>query len=176
MAFTKQEKEQIVERYRERLAKSEAIFVLSYEKMRMPEVNVARARLREAGAELHIVKNRLFKRVLDEYGYSYDDSFWEGNNAVVFAPEDAPATAKFVADIAKENASFAIRGGYLDKAFLDAKRVAALAELPTLPVMRAMLLGTILAPASKLVRTIAEPARGLAAVIRANSEKQPVAA
>ena len=176
MAFTKQEKEQIVERYRERLAKSDAIFVLSYEKMRMPEVNAARARLREAGAELHIVKNRLFKRVLDEYGYSYDDSFWEGNNAVVFAPEDAPATAKIVADIAKENASFAIRGGYLDKALLDAKRVAALAELPTLPVMRAMLLGTILAPASKLVRTIAEPARGLAAVIRANSEKQPVAA
>jgi large subunit ribosomal protein L10 len=176
LAFTKQEKEQIVERYRERLANSEAIFVLSFEKMRMPEVNAARARLRETGGELHIVKNRLFKRVLDEYGYSYDSSFWEGNNAVVFAPEDAPATAKTVANIAKENAAFAIRGGYLDKTFLDAKRVAALAELPTLPVMRAMLLGTILAPASKLVRTIAEPARGLAAVIRANSEKQPVAA
>ena len=40
----------------------------------------------------------------------------------------------------------------------------------------AMLLGTILAPASKLVRTLAEPARGLAAVIKANSEKQPAAA
>jgi len=42
--------------------------------------------------------------------------------------------------------------------------------------MRAMLLGTLLAPAGKLVRTIAEPARGLAAVIKANSEKQPTAA
>jgi large subunit ribosomal protein L10 len=39
-----------------------------------------------------------------------------------------------------------------------------------------MLLGTILAPASKLVRTLAEPARGLAAVIKARSEKQPVTA
>ncbi len=34
----------------------------------------------------------------------------------------------------------------------------------------ATLLGTLLAPASKLVRTLAEPARGLAAVIKAYSE------
>jgi ribosomal protein L10 len=39
-----------------------------------------------------------------------------------------------------------------------------------------MLMGTILAPASQLVRTLAEPARGLAAVIKANSEKQTIAA
>ncbi|HOF28577.1 MAG TPA: hypothetical protein PLY06_04380, partial [Anaerolineaceae bacterium] len=65
---------------------------------------------------------------------------------------------------------------YLDKASLTVRQVKALSDLPTLPVMRAMLLGTILAPASKLVRTLAEPARGLAAVIKANSEKQPAAA
>ena len=40
-----------------------------------------------------------------------------------------------------------------------AAQVKALAELPPLPVMRAKLLGTMLAPASQLVRTLAEPAR-----------------
>jgi len=59
---------------------------------------------------------------------------------------------------------------------LNPQQVKALADLPSLPVMRAMLMGTILAPASKLVRTLAEPGRGLAAVIKANSEKQPSAA
>ena len=53
---------------------------------------------------------------------------------------------------------------------LNASQIKALADLPPLPVMRATLLGTILAPASKLVRTLAEPARGLAAVIKAYSE------
>lgn len=176
MAFTKKEKEQIVEEYRQRLSKSKGIFVMSYEKMRMPEVNAARARLREVGGELHIVKNRLFERVLDENGYAYDSKFWEGNNVVVFANEDAPAVAKALTDIAKDNPVFAVRGGYLEKAPLSAQQVIALSELPTLPVMRATLMGTIIASASKLVRTIAEPARGLAAVIRANSEKQPSAA
>lgn len=176
MAFTKKEKEQIVEEYRQWLSKSKAIYILSYEKMRMPEVNAARARLREAGGRLHIVKNRLFERVLEENGYSFDRKFWEGNNVVVFAMEDAPAAAKAVSEIVKDNVAFQIRGGYLDNAFISDKQVTSLADLPTLPVMRAMLLGTILAPASQLVRTIAEPARGLAAVVRANSEKQPVAA
>ena len=46
-------------------------------------------------------------------------------------------------------------------------KVQALADLPPLEVMRARLLGTILAPASQLVRTLAEPARGLAAVVQA---------
>ena len=84
--------------------------------------------------------------------------------------------AKALAELVKGNETFAVRGGYLDKASLTVKQVGALSDLPTLPVMRAMLLGTILAPASKLVRTLAEPARGLAAVIKANSEKQPSAA
>ena len=50
-------------------------------------------------------------------------------------------------------------------------RVIVLADLPPLPVLRAQLLGTIMAPASKLVRTLAEPARQLAAVIKAYADK-----
>mgnify|MGYP001208019167 CR=1 FL=1 len=176
MAFSKDKKEKIVEQYREWMDKSKGVFVLSYNKMRMPTVNDARSRLREADGRLHVVKNRLFTRVLDEYGYSYDPKFWEGNNVVVFAFEDAPSVAKALAEVVKGNEAFEVRGGYLDKASLTVKQVTALADLPTLPVMRAMLLGTLLAPASKLVRTLAEPARGLAAVIKANSEKQPEAA
>ncbi|MFZ3071213.1 MAG: 50S ribosomal protein L10 [Anaerolineaceae bacterium] len=176
MAFSKQQKETIVSEYREWLGKSKAVFVLSYSKMRMPEVNQARARLREADGQLHVVKNRLFKIVLDEKGYKYDEKFWEGNNVVVFAFEDAPSVAKALTEVVKGNEAFAVRGGYLDKEAMSVKQVTSLANLPTLPVMRSMLLGTLLAPASQLVRTLAEPARGLAAVIRANSEKQPAAA
>ena len=52
----------------------------------------------------------------------------------------------------------------------------ALADLPPMPVMRARLLGMLSAPASKLVRTLAEPARQMAAVLKAHSEKPaPVA-
>jgi len=176
LAFTRQEKEQIVDQYREWIDKSKAVYYLSYNKMTMPVINDARAKLRESESEMHVVKNRLFTRVLEEKGYPFDPKTWEGNKVVVFAFEDAPGAAKALNEITKGNDVFAVVGGYLDAAQLDARQVKALADLPTLPVMRAMLLGTILAPASKLVRTLAEPARGLAAVIKANSEKQTNAA
>ncbi len=176
MAFSKQQKEVIVDQYREWIDKSKAIYYLTYKKMTMPAINDARAKLRESESQMHVVKNRLFTRVLEEKGYSFDPKTWEGNNVVVFAFEDAPAAAKALTEITKGNEVFAVVGGYLDKALLDARQVKALADLPTLPVMRALLLGTILAPASQLVRTLAEPARGLAAVIKANSEKQTNAA
>jgi len=176
LAFTKQEKRQIVAQYSEWIDKSKGVFVLEYSKMNMATVSEARAELRENDGTLHVVKNRLFKRVLDEKGYRYDENFWEGNNVVVFAFEDAPSVAKAIQEILKGRETFKLRSGYLDKASLTVQQVKALADLPTLPVMRAMLMGTLLAPASQLVRTLAEPARGLAAVIKANSEKQPSAA
>lgn len=176
MAFSRQHKEVIVDQYREWIDNSKAIYYLTYKKMTMNAVNDARAKLRDSESTMHVVKNRLFTRVLEEKGYPFESSTWEGNNVVVFALEDAPATAKALNDVTKGNDVFVVAGGYLDAALLSPQQVKALADLPTLPVMRAMLLGTILAPASQLVRTLAEPARGLAAVIKANSEKQTNAA
>jgi large subunit ribosomal protein L10 len=43
-------------------------------------------------------------------------------------------------------------------------------------VLRARLLGTLLAPASKLVRTLAEPGRQLAAVVKAYADREAAAA
>ena len=55
MAFSKEHKEVMVDQYREWVDKSKAIFVLSYSKMRMPMVNDARAKLRDADGRLHVV-------------------------------------------------------------------------------------------------------------------------
>jgi len=64
-----------------------------------------------------------------------------------------------------------VKGGFVAGQMLNAAQVKVLSELPPLPVVRAQLLGVLQAPAAKLVRTIAEPARSLASVFRAYSEK-----
>ncbi len=170
MAFTRKEKEAKIQDYDRWVKDANAFFVLEYSKMNMKAIDEARQKLRESGSELHVVKNRLFKIILDKYNYTYEENFWEGNNIVAFADKDAAATAKAVAESTKGD-TFKVRGGYLDGNTLSAKQVVALGDLPSLPVMRAMLLGTILAPASKLVRTLAEPARSMAAVVKAHAEQ-----
>ena len=170
MAFTRKEKEVIVAQYREWVDNSKAFFVVSYNKMNMPVIDDARKKLREVDGEMHVVKNRLFKLVMDDMGLDYGDKFWEENNVISFAFGDAPGVAKTLSDLSKSEV-FDIRMGYMDESLLSASQVKALADLPTLPVMRGILLGTIMASASQLVRTLAEPARSMAAVVKAFSEE-----
>ncbi len=170
MAFTRKEKEAIVEQYKTWIDNSNAFFILSFQNMGMNAIDEAREKMREVNGEIHVVKNRLFKLVLDEMELDYEDKFWEENNLVSFAFSDAPSVAKVISEISKTN-FFDIRMGYMDQKPITAESVKALADLPTLPVMRGIVLGTIMASATKLVRTLAEPARSMAAVVKAFSEE-----
>ncbi len=117
MAFTRKEKEVIVEQYKEWVENSNAFFVMSYQKMNMAAIDEARSKLREVDGEIHVVKNRLFKRVMDDMKLDYDETFWEENNMVSFAFSEAPSVAKVMSELAKTNV-FGIRLGYMDQNFL----------------------------------------------------------
>jgi large subunit ribosomal protein L10 len=175
LAFSKEHKTKLIAQYTEWVKQSQGMVALSYNKMSMKEIDTLRAKVREAGGELHVIKNTLMKLALDEMGVKKTDVF-EGVSLVGFAFHDAPALAKVINDSTAKSEVFAVKGGYLGSEMLNANQIKALADLPPLPVMRATLLGTIMAPASKLVRTIAEPARGLAAVIKAYSDTGVAAA
>lgn len=175
MAFTKKQKGEMSTRYEEWLQKSQAIFVLNYVSMDMKAIDNFRIKARESGAEVHLVKNTLFERALKAQGFP-EAKFVEGTSLVGFAHSDPAALAKTFSDATKGSETVKVKGGFLGKEFITAKQVKALADLPALPVMRATLLGVLNAPASKLVRTLAEPARSLAAVIQAHSDKAPIAA
>lgn len=161
--------------YEKWLSDSQAVYVLDYTKMTMKEVDAFRAKARENGNEIHLVKNTLFTNALKSQGYPVPDIF-EGTSLVGFAYNDPPALAKTFTDFIKGSETRRIKGGFLGKEVITDAQVKALAALPSLPVMRATLLGVLQAPASMLVRTLAEPARSLAAVLKAYSEKEPLAA
>lgn len=170
MAFTRKEKEAMVDQYKDWVDNSNAFFILSFQNMGMPAIDEAREKLREVNGEIHVVKNLLFKLVMNEMNLDYEEGFWEENNMVGFAFSDAPSVAKVMSEISKTGV-FDVRLGYMDNKLLTADEVKALAELPILPVMRGIVLGTIMASATKLVRTLAEPARSMAAVVKAFSEE-----
>jgi len=174
LAFTKQEKQNLVSTYEGWLKQSKAVYALSYTKMTMKEVDTLRAEARDAGAVVHVVKNTLMNIALKNISLP-ESGVFNGSSLVVFALEDAAAAAK-VAKKAGNTDLYEVKGGYMDGALLTAKQIATIADLPPMPQMRAKLLGTLQAPASQLVRTLAEPARMVAAVLKAHSEKSPAPA
>jgi len=175
LAFTKNRKGEKIAEYEKWLDNSQAMFVLGYQKMNMKEIDAFRAKVREAGGEAHLVKNTLFNRALKGKGFPETEIF-ESTSLVGFAFNDVAGLAKVFTEATKGSETTKVKGGFLGKEVLTDKQVKALSDLPPMPVMRATLLGVISAPASKLVRTLAEPARSMAAVIQGYSEKAGTAA
>lgn len=169
MAFTKEEKKELVATYEKWLKDSKAAYVLSYQKMAMKDIDALRSEARELGGEFHVVKNTLMNLALQNCGLE-DVGLFDKASLVAFAFNDAASMAKVV-DKASSSEQYEIKGGYLDGAPLNAASVQMLAKLPALPQMRAQLLALIQTPATQLVRTLVEPARQVAAVIKAYSEK-----
>jgi large subunit ribosomal protein L10 len=172
LAITKERKNELIAQYVEWVKNSRALVLTQYVGLTMKDIDALRAKVRENGGEFHIIKNTLAKLAFEQAGYSIQADQLEGSTAVVFAFTDAPATVKTVTEFTKNSDFLKIKGGFLDKQALSAEGVRALAELPPLPIVRAQLLGTLLAPASKLVRTLAEPGRMIAAVIQAHAEPE----
>jgi large subunit ribosomal protein L10 len=175
LAFTKEEKTKMLAQYENWLVRSQAVFLLEFNKMNMKEVDGVRAKARETGSEMHVVKNTIFSLALDRVGADAKEEALEKTTLVGFAFNDAPALAKVVNDAARSDI-FKVKGGLLGKRAITAEDIKSLADMPPLPVVRAQLLGVLMAPASKLVRTLNEPARSLAAVVKAYSEKDQEAA
>lgn len=176
MAITKERKNELITHYSEWVSRSKALVLTQYMGLTMKDIDNLRAKVRENGAEFHIIKNTLAKLAFEQAGLAVDKTQLEGSTAVIFAFIDAPATAKAVIEFAKSSEFLKVKGGYLGNQALNAEGVKALADLPPLPVVRAQLLGTLLAPASKFVRTLAEPGRMIAAVIKAHVEPEPTPA
>ena len=171
MAITKERKEEVLSQYADWMKRSQAVILVEYTGVKMKDLDNIRAKVRESGGEFHVVKNTLARRAFADLGMQFPSDYLVKSTAVCFAFTDPPSTAKALTDATKGNEFIKPKGGFMSGQTLSSAQVKALADMPPLPVVRGQLLGMLQAPAGKLVRTIAEPARGLAAVLKAFSEK-----
>jgi len=178
LAVSKERKEEVLATYADWLKKSEAVILVEYTGVKMKDLDNIRAKIREAGGEFHVLKNTLARRAFADNGMGIPEDFLVKSTAVSFAFSDPASTAKALNDATKGNEFVKVKGGFMSGQVLSASQVKALADMPPLPVVRAQLLAVLQAPAGKLVRTLAEPGRSLAAVIQAflDKDKAPAAA
>jgi large subunit ribosomal protein L10 len=125
-----------------------------------------RLRMRDAGAQFKVAKNRLALIALDGTRYQPIGELLKGPTALATSM-DPVAAAKVAVDFAKTNDKLEILGGAMGDTVLDVNGIRALAELPSLDELRAKLIGLVQAPASKIARTINEPGAQLARVFGA---------
>ena len=165
------EKQFLSKEYLARLNASPFMIVLNYKGLKVGPITELRKRLSKAGAEMHIVKNSVFRIAAKEAGIADLGDALAGQIAVVTGQKDISAAAKTVKTFASEFDKPKILFGYLNNQRLEGKEVTALADLPSLDVLRGKLLGLFQAPATKLVVLLNTPGSQIARVIKAKSEK-----
>jgi large subunit ribosomal protein L10 len=169
------EKPTIVEDLQKRLADSPFLIVVEYGGMNVEHFAELRTRLGGVGAGLTVVKNTFLRRSIKDAGLPELDAHLNGQTAFVVGEKDICAAAKVLKTFSAEFEKPKIRAGILDNSVLDTAQVIALADLPSKEVLQAQLLGLLLSPATKLVRTLNEPGASLARVLAAIAEKAPAA-
>jgi len=165
------EKKFISAEYIQRLNVSPFFIVVDYTGLTVLQFTELRKRLQGAGAEVHVVKNSIFRIAAKEAGVAELNGSLVGQVAVVTGPKDVSSAAKIVKTFQAEFDKPKLKFGYLNNQRLEAKDVVALADLPSIEVLRAKLLGVLNAPASKLAATINTPGTQLARVLSAKVEK-----
>lgn len=165
------EKQNISSEYVDRLGKSPFFFVVDYTGLKVAPLTELRKRLRGAGAEIHVVKNSIFRIAAKDSGVADLGSTLTGQTAVITGQKDAAAAAKILKTFAAEFEKPKLKFGFLANQRMEAAAINTLADLPSLDVLRGKLLGLLNTPATSLVRIINTPASQLAQVIKAKSEK-----
>ena len=165
------EKKLLTGEYVARLNASPFFIVVGYQGLKVAHLSELRKRLTLAGAEVHVVKNTVFNVAAKEAGIGDLNGSLAGQMAVVTGKKDISAAAKALKNFAAEFDKLKLKFGYLNNQRIEEKSIIALADLPSLDVLRAKLLGPLNAPATKLVTLINTPATMLAQVIKAKAEK-----
>ncbi len=173
MAISRQQKEELVEQYKKWVTESDGMVLTHFHGLSVKAISDLRRDIRESGGEFHIIKNSLAKRAFEESGREWKEGVFNGPTALGISYQNPTGLAKVIKDFSKEFGTIEIKSGYLAERLMTVEEIIALAELPSMEKMRAKLLRTILAPASQLVRTLAEPGRQVAAVLKSYSEKEP---
>lgn len=164
-------KEKLVASLNKTLKDAALVVVTQQAGLSVAEITDLRRQMRAAGAGFKVSKNRLTRRALDGTPFQQLSPMFKGPTAIAYS-RDPVAAAKVAVEFANRNEKLTIVGGSLGERMLDVAGVKALATLPSLPEMRARLLGTIAAPATRLATVIRAPAAQLARVLQAHADKQ----
>lgn len=170
------EKQNLTKEYLARLNGSPFFIVVDYKGLKVSQITELRKRLIEAGAEVHVVKNSIFRIAAQEAGVTDLNGALSGQVAVVTGKKDISTAAKVVKKFGTELDRLKVHFGYLNNQRLASAEILTLADLPSLEVLRGTLLGVMSAPASKLVRLLNTPASQMAQVLKAYSDKAEKAA
>ena len=167
MALRLEDKKALVEEVSAIAATAHSAVAAEYRGMTVAQVTALRSKARSQGVYVRVIKNTLARRAVEGTEFACLKEALKGPLILAFSREDPGAAARVVKDFAKTNDKLVTRAVAIGGTLYGPADLERLASLPTLDQARAILLGVLQAPGTKLARTLAEPAALVARVLAA---------
>lgn len=165
------EKQKAVEELGGIFAKAGVVVVAHYAGLTVAQMQNLRRRMREAGGEVRVAKNRLAKIALEGNPAKGMGNFLKGQTVLAYS-EDPVAAAKVARGFAKDHDKYVILGGAMGDQVLDPAGVETVASMPSREELIASIVGMIGAPAGNLVAAIGAPASDIAGILTTLEERE----
>ena len=167
MALSLEQKKAVVEDVAEVARSAQSAVAAEYRGLTVTEMTELREKAKQSGVYLRVVRNTLARRAVEGTQFECVQDRLRGPLVLAFSRDEPGAAARVVRDYAKSNQKLIVSFVAFDGRALDAPAIDQLASLPSRDEALSMLMSVLLAPATKLARTVAEPHAGLVRVVDA---------
>jgi large subunit ribosomal protein L10 len=172
MALRLEDKKALVKEVNAVAGDSVTAVAAEYRGLSVAEMTELRKEARNAGVYMRVVKNTLARRAVEGTEFECMQETLKGPILLAFAKDDPGAAARVIKNFAKGHDALQAVSLSAGGQLLPASDLGTLADLPTLDQARAMLLGVMMAPMTKLARTLAEPSAMLARTLSARGSEE----
>lgn len=158
MGLNLDDKKAVVAEVSAQVANAQTIAVAEYRGIAVGDLTVLRAKARESGVYLRVLKNTLVRRAIAETPFAGLADQLTGP-LIYGISADPVAAAKVLNDFAKGNDKLVLKAGSYAGNTLDKAGVQALASIPSREELLAKLLGVMQAPVSGFAAALAALAK-----------------
>lgn len=158
MALNLEDKKAVVAEVSAQVANAQTLVLAEYAGIEVGDLTVLRAKARQSGVYLRVLKNTLARRAVADTPFAPLAEQMTG--PLIYAlSADPVAAAKVMNEFAKSNDKLALKSGAFAGKILDKAGVQALASIPSREELLAKLLGVMKAPVSGFAGAMAALAK-----------------
>lgn len=156
MPLNLEEKKAVVAEVAEVAGSAYSAIAAEYSGLTVGEMTELRAKARESGVYLRVVKNKLARRAFEGTDFACMAEGLVGQLVLAFSQEDPGSAARVMKDFSKEHDKLVVKLVSIGGKLLEASDIDTLAKMPTYDQAVSMLMAVMKAPVEKLARTMNE--------------------
>lgn len=158
MGLNLDDKKAVVAEVSAKLAEAQTMVMAEYSGVQVADLTVLRAKARQSGVYLRVLKNTLVRRAV--VGTPFEPLAEHMTGHLIYSVSaDAVAAAKVLNDFAKGNDKLVLKVGCYGGKVLDKAGVQALASIPSREELLSRLLGVMQAPVAGFAGALAALAK-----------------